>query len=377
MRKFSGNILHVLTISVLANSLIGCSSNNRLSIPSNSAVVDSKDRVAVKSITVFGDSFNDVGTYKAATGSSANPGKATVNPGNVWVENLATHYGLSLKPNRSLTMDKDASSGATTQVGTAIVLGGNGYAESGARVAMLPSQSGVGNNQLVAPVKQQIANYIAANGKFSDNELVVVDGGTNDTYAQFSALCFGTDDNGLGAGNTTLLIADEQITAAANAQLDNIKSIVNNNASLVLVGAAADWSNTPFATQYLDAAYQATNCSTPVNAQQITDWTKRFNQILKSGVADLPDVIYMGMWKPMNDAIANPTKYGLVNVSKSACVNTKPTSSGVFCTQATLATSDAARTWLWSDSFHPTPRGHQIISDLALRLLEPVAMKTQ
>lgn len=133
----------------------------------------------------------------------------------------------------------------------------------------------------------------------------------------------------------------------------------------------------PLATQYLNAAYQATDCSTPVSVQQITDWTERFNQILKNGVADLPGVIYMDMWKPMNDAVADPIKYGLVNVSESACINTIPTSSGVFCTQATLAAPDAAQTWLWSDSFHPTPRGHQIISDLALRLLEPIAMKKQ
>ena len=377
MIKFGGNIRYILTVSVLTASLSACSNNDRLEMQSNTGLVDSKDRVAVKAITVFGDSFNDVGTYKVATGDPTNPGKATINPGNIWVENLATHYGLSLKPNRSLTMDKDASSGATTQVGTAVVLGGNGYAESGARIAMLPSQSGVGNNQLVAPVKQQIANYISTNGKFSDNELVIVDGGTNDTYAQFSALCFGTDDNGIGSGNTTLLIADKQITAAANAQVDNVKNLVKNHASLVLVGGAANWSNNPFATQYLDAAYQATDCSTPVSAQQITDWTLRFNQILKDGVSNLPGVTYMDMWKPVNDAIADPAKYGLVNVNESACVNTLPTSSGVFCTQDTLAAPDAAQTWLWSDSFHPTPRGHQIVSDVALKLLEPIAMKNQ
>lgn len=377
MNKFGSNLWCIVTMSILTAGLSGCM-NNRLAMkPSNTMSVDSKDRMAVKSITVFGDSFNDVGTYKVATGDPNNFGKATVNPGNIWVENIAMHFGLSLKPNRSLTMDKDASSGATTQIGTATVLGGNGYAEAGARVAMLPSQSGVGNNQLVAPVKQQIANYIATKGKFANNELVVVDGGTNDTYAQFSALCFGTNDNGIGSGKTTIAIANQQITAAANAQVNNIKNIVANGAPLVLVGAAADWSNTPFGIQYLDDAYQATDCATPVSAKQITDWTKSFNLILKNGVANLPGVIYMDMWKPVQDASINPSKYNLVNVRQAACINTIPTTSGVFCTKATLAAPDAAQTWLWSDSFHPTPRGHHMISDLALRLLEPVTMKAQ
>lgn len=33
---------------------------------------------------------------------------------------MATDYGLSLQPNRSEAMDEDASSGATTQDGTAV-----------------------------------------------------------------------------------------------------------------------------------------------------------------------------------------------------------------------------------------------------------------
>lgn len=378
MSKFISSIWNVCGVIVLLGSLSGCiSSNDHLNMQSITVPNESNDRLAVQSITVFGDSFNDVGTFQGATNDPANLGKATVNPGNIWVENIATYFNVSLKPNRSLTMDKNASSGATKEVGTAKVLGGKGYAESGARIAMLPSQSGVGNNQLVAPVKQQIANHIASKGKFTANELVIVDGGTNDTYAQFSALCFGTDDNGLGSGNTTLPIANDQIVAAANAQVDNIENILANGAPLVLVGAAADWTNTPFANTYLDAAYQATNCATPVSAQQITEWTNTFNQILKNELAQLPSVTYMDMWKPMNDAITEPTKYSLANVHETACINTKPTSSGVFCTQSTLAAPNAAQTWLWSDSFHPTPRGHQIISDLALSLLEPVTMKAQ
>lgn len=115
----------------------------------SAAVVDV--RLPVQSVTVFGDSLSDVGTYGAATGNPANPGKFTINPGKIWVENVAAYFGLTLRPNRSLTLDKDASFGATTAVGTATVVGGNGYAEGGARVSQLPSESGVGNNQLVAP----------------------------------------------------------------------------------------------------------------------------------------------------------------------------------------------------------------------------------
>ncbi|MGB6243528.1 hypothetical protein [Gordonia sp. (in: high G+C Gram-positive bacteria)] len=48
------------------------------------------------SVTVFGDSFSDVGTYAPATGDPANPGRFTVNPGNVWVQDVAAAYGLTV-----------------------------------------------------------------------------------------------------------------------------------------------------------------------------------------------------------------------------------------------------------------------------------------
>lgn len=106
------------------------------------------------------------------------------------------------------------------------VIGGNGYAEGGARVALLPSESGIGNNQLVAPVRAQVNRYLESHGgKFPDGELVLVSGGGNDLYAQFSAVCWHTDDNGLGAGNTTLDIATAQVAKAAQAEVDMIKQM--------------------------------------------------------------------------------------------------------------------------------------------------------
>ncbi|MBS0338893.1 MAG: SGNH/GDSL hydrolase family protein [Proteobacteria bacterium] len=330
-------------------------------------------RLKVDAITVFGDSLSDVGTYAVTTGDPANHGKFTVNPGAIWVENIAAYYGLALTPNRSLTMDKDASYGATTAVGTASVLGGNGYAEGGARVAALPSESGVGNNQLVAPVATQIDHYFATHDKVGAKELVVIDGGGNDTYAQFSAVCWGTDDNQLGSGKTTIAIATAQIESAARAQVANIARLVGHGAPLVLVASASDWSGNPFGQYYLSAAYQATGCYTPVTATQIGEWTARFNQILHDGVAGLAGVVYLDTGNAFADVLANPQKYGLVNTQAPACNNTTPTSSASYCTASTLVAPDAAQTYFWSDAFHPTPRGHKILSDAAISLLDQTA----
>jgi len=330
-------------------------------------------RLAIDAITVFGDSLSDVGTYAVATGDPDNPGKFTVNPGKVWVEDIADHYGLALRPARSLTLDKDASYGATTEVGTATDLGGNGYAEGGARVAALPSESGIGNNQLVAPVASQVTRYLDTHERVGAHELVLIDGGGNDSYAQFSALCWGTDDNQRGAGNTTDAIADAQIEQAAHAQVDNVKRLLARGAPLVLVASAADWSSNPFGRVYLSDAYQATGCYTPVPAARITAWTARFNSILRDGLAGVQGALYFETDSAFADAIANPQAYGLVNVDTPACTNETPGASAAFCTAATLAAPDAAQTYLWSDNFHPTPRGHAILAQHVLDALDAVA----
>ncbi|MDM0111697.1 SGNH/GDSL hydrolase family protein [Variovorax sp. J22R133] len=359
---------------VLTSGLVACGGGSGSNNTQDTTPPDT--RTAIQSVTVFGDSLSDVGTYKAATGDPANPGKFTVNPGKVWVENIADFYGLTVSPNRSLTLDATASGNASAGVGTATVIGGNGYAEGGARVDALPSESGIGNNQLVAPVSQQVNRYLAAHSKFPSNELVIVDGGGNDTYAQFSAVCWGTEDNGPGTGYggtnaTTLAIATSQIEAAANAQVANIRKIHDNGAPVVLVAAASDWSGNPFGAYYLSSAYQATGCYTPVPASQITAWTTTFNRILKAGIAGLSGVTYLDIAPEMADAVANPGKFGLVNVTAPACVP----SSAAFCTSATLVAPDAAQTYLWSDAFHPTPRGHKIFSDAALNLLKSTTKK--
>lgn len=357
-------------------SLAACGGGSDTPPPASTPpVVDA--RLEVDAITVFGDSLSDVGTYAVTTGDAANKGKFTVNPGNIWVENIAAHYGLKLSANRSLTLDKDASYGATTQVGTATVVGGNGYAEGGARVAAFPSESGVGNNLLVAPVSTQIDNYLATHAKVGAHELVVVDGGGNDTYAQFSAICWGTDDNQLGSLNTTLAIANAQIEAAAQAQVANVKRLVDHGAPLVLVGAASDWSPNPFGQYYLGDAYQSQplphGCYNKVTAAQITAWTTRFNDILRQGVAGLTGVIYLDTDNAFVGALANPAKFGFTNIQAPACNNTTPTSSASFCTAATLAAPDAAQTYFWSDAFHPTPHGHKLLSDYAITLLDKAA----
>lgn len=331
------------------------------------------ERPQIQTMTVFGDSLSDVGSYAGATNNPANPGKFTVNPGNVWVENVASAYGLKLTPNRSLTLDKEASGVATAGVGTATVLGGNGYAEGGARIVQYPMQSGVGNNSVVSSVSDQVDRYLAAhNARFPANHMVIIGGGGNDTYAQFADLCWHYDNNMLGVGKTTLDIATEAIAAAARKQVDNVKRIQAAGAAAVLVYQASDWSGNPFGQHYLTDAYQTNGCFVKVPASQIAAWTAQFNKILADGLQGLSGVLVFDAGAPLKAAIADPAKYGFSNVDAPACNNTTPTNSSVFCTMDTLVAPDADQTYIWSDSFHPTPHGHKVISDAALQALQRI-----
>lgn len=329
----------------------------------------SSDRVTVESITVFGDSLSDVGTYHPATNDPDNWGKFTVNPGNVWTENIAAHYGLEITPNRALTLDRDASLGATTDIGTATVIGGNGYAEGGARVSMFPSESGIGNNQLVSPVREQVDRYLEAHERFGSRELVLVSGGGNDLYAQFSAVCWNTDDNNLGPGNTTLDIATDQISEAANAMVSIVQRMRTAGARLIVVILQSEPTSSPFWLYYGAPEYQAQGCFTPVTSEQRVAWSNQFNEIVREGLGDLIGVVLVDPAKVWDSVLADPAAYGFVNTTEPACNNTQPTNSATFCTQSTVVAPDAAHTYFWSDSFHPTPGGHQILSDHVLELL--------
>lgn len=333
------------------------------------------EAVPIQSVTVFGDSLSDVGTYGPATGDTANPGRFTVNPEPIWVQGVAGYYGLAVSPDRALTMDRTASSGATTADGTARVIGGNGYAEGGARVSRLPSQSGVGNNRLVAPVKAQLERYLADHHDFGADALVLIDGGTNDVYAQFSALCYGTDDNGVGAGKTTLAMAGAEIARAADDLVAAVRAVKERGAGVVLVAGAFDWTVTPFGLRYVTADRLATDCPGAVAPEQVAQWTAAFNRAVEDGVSGMPGVVYFDLDRVVGAVIANPASYGIRNVTDTGCSNTKPTSSAVFCTAATLAAPDAGEAYLWSDSFHPSPRLHRVLAERALAELAPLATR--
>jgi outer membrane lipase/esterase len=92
-----------------------------------------------------------------------------------------------------------------------------------------------------------------------------------------------------------------------------------------------------------------------------------FNSTLEAGLTSLKvDIIPINVFGLFNEIIANPAQFGFVNVTTPAC--TVP--SSLMCTSATLVAPNAAQTYVFADSVHPTPSAHQIISDYAASIIE-------
>ena len=267
-------------------------------------------------IVVFGDSLSDGGAYtniikslNVAGASQVPRFKFTTNPGNVWVENLAQRFGLSLTPN---ALD-----------------GGTNYAEGGARVT-LPNPSQPGFSQTAVSV--QIDRYLSSGGTFDKPSIVTLLAGANDIFQSGPA----------------------GIPAAVQALVQQVARLQQAGASNIVLVNIPDIGTTP---AFGFGAGGAANPGTQLSVS--------FNTALRQGLQQLGGkVLFVDAFTVFREAVANPNAYGIRTVNAVAC--TTPTSGQ--CTPATTV-PNGAETYLYADSVHPTTAGHRILSDAVIAQL--------
>jgi phospholipase/lecithinase/hemolysin len=114
-------------------------------------------------------------------------------------------------------------------------------------------------------------------------------------------------------------------------------------------------------------------------------WVDAFNTRLSILVANEKRVVLVDFYTYLNGVISNPAQYGVTNATTPACPITGVGSDGLpsynfqTCTAANLsamtppagATGGANwwQTYLFSDGFHPSPLGYQIMSQLVAKSL--------
>jgi len=250
-------------------------------------------------IIVFGDSISDSGNY--ATKAPAGAGKFTTNPDDVWVEIVAKGLSLDLKPHAA---------------------GGSNYAEGGARVALQrPDAPG---NLTRRPVTDQVADFMATDGKLTRNSLVIIQGGGNDVFS--------TKLNG-----PTDTPADlEVLRVAAEGLADQINGLIKAGAGTVVTTSVPKFE--PFNERY-DAALASRGLN----------------------------VLYVDMAGLIAEIETAPAAFGITNITDRACRGFALES--FTCLPKDYVTPDANRTYLYADSVHFTGVVHKIQGDATLAML--------
>lgn len=389
---------------IAAAVLAGCGGSG------GSGATDPAPKIKFTSQVTFGDSLSDVGSYKVGTVAALGGGKYTINSATAknWTEIVAADLGLPAPCAAQTGLEGLASQGFNVPVKNNA--GCTGYAQGGARVTnpVGPGNKLLGGNnailgQMTVPVVKQIQNHLDANGgKFSGTEIVFVSGGPNDGFIQASTLsaaataaataavtaavpgqiqkdiasgvCKPTDaqaSNCIAAAVATLTptvgASAGTAYAKANAQTyvdamgtagTELASYVNNmilakGAKYVVVVNMPDLSKTP------DALKQSADTQTLLNGMTVT-----FNARLLAGLAGNDNVLFIDLFTRFRDHAANPSAYGISNVTTPACDLTpakNPLGSSLVCSVNNLIAGDTSK-YYFADNVHPTPLGQSLFA---------------
>ena len=348
---------------------------------------DTEPVAPVKTIKVMGDSLADSGTFglkftvqgDAPTGAGSTP---------IWPERIASSYGTTLCPRYVFT-------------GTAFnnASGCTNYAVGGGRI-----------NNFTAPtspvsITQQISDA-GAEG-FAASDLLLIDGGGNDAADLVGAYLSASKDGGASysAVLKTLLppaTVDAALAggAAGMAQVGGAymmaladkfhgaidTNALNKGAMRVAVLNMPGIDQTPRLQQLLGGIAATAGAATSAQVQGLVKaWVEAFNKQLAARFAGNSKVVVVDFYTSLNDQVAKPEQFGLTNAKGTACPITGvggdglPTYTFPTCTAAALSAmtppvgatggADWWKTYAFSDSFHPTPYGHQLLSQLVSRSL--------
>lgn len=268
----------------------------------------------------FGDSLTDAGSFKPVLPPGT--GKFTTNPGPVWAEVLAQRYGSIATPANQ---------------------GGNDFAEGGARVTQLPGVPASPPTGTATPIAVQVQNFLGR-GAVDPRALYSVWGGGNDLFFQLGLLQAGV-----------IMPADLQANlATAATQLVQQVGILNAaGARHIIVFNLPDVGNTPFGRG-------------SGQGPTITALSSFYNSTLSAGLDALHvDLIRLNVFSLLDEIVADPAAYGFTNASSPAC-----TVASLLCTASTLVAPNAAQTYVFADTVHPTTATHQVIADYAASVIE-------
>ena len=372
---------------------------------------DTTPKAKVSSVKVVGDSLSDSGTFgfKFTVQGAAPTG---ANSFQVWTERVADQFGQTLCAHYSTTAAPKADC--------------NNYAVGGAVIN--PASVTVTSPELAAfqpmSILQQIKDASAAG--LSANDLVLVDGGANDTAAlilsaaaqsQLPPATTGPFFNLIGtlvdqatqgallqkaggdsktfialAGSAYMTaLAQKLATAVQTGMLDkgvthvavlNLPKLTLTPRIKTMLAGIQQQTAAGAAALGADAATAAAAGQKAAAAQGalIDAWVQAFNTQLNTNLGADARVAIIDFYTGLEGQVAAPEQYGYTNVTTPACPSTGvdatthlPSYTLQTCTTAQLLAKNPAANWWdgysFADDQHPTPYGHMQMSQLAARAL--------
>ncbi len=348
----------------------------------------------INTVTVVGDSLSDSGTFAGLPGMSRTftVQGTSAEPYVLWVERIAQAYKLAplcpVYKFNGTTFAPNSQAGCTN------------HAIGGGRINNPASAGGTGSP---VSVLRQLKDAAAAG--WSATELLVLDGGGNDAADLVGAYLGAASDQGAAYRallGTLLPAATLDAVLAAPNGLENAGGLYMQALADSLAGAiradalgkgarqvvAANIPTITFTPRFqavLDQIGASAGAAARAQSEALfRGWINAYNQRLASQFASEPRVKVVDVAARFNDFMARPQNYGLTNVTLPVCgaewITVVPLRSFAQCTAAALTATPPPpgapsgggwwERYLFADSFHPTPYGHQLMADQVLDLLD-------
>lgn len=351
---------------------------------------DTAPKTSVSSVKVFGDSLTDSGAFGYKfTIQSSDP----VNPFLIFPERVAASFGFS-------SLCSFFNFNGTTFIANSTC---TNYAVGGGRVNNLTNVDAP-SNAVPFSIPYQMA---AGSASLAANDLVIIDGGSND-LADITGAFLGVTtsptglatykaalDTLLGSGTAAVVIGTPTSTslataggAYAQALARTLVTAINTNVLAkgvrrVVVVNSVDFTTTP-RFQAILAGIAAAGGSAQSAAVQgmVQAWIQAFNAALTEGLTGTGVQVF-DFYTEGSRIIKDEAQYGLTNITTPACpkvtggVDTVTGQASLnyattvaACNSASMSASipvgetspDWWKSYAFSDNFHPTPRLHQLIA---------------
>jgi phospholipase/lecithinase/hemolysin len=355
-------------------------------------------RAGITSVKVMGDSLSDSGVFTGLPGLGRifSVQGSSSEPNAIWTERITALLGAPQLCNffkfTGTTFIPNPTAGCTS------------FAVGGGRINNFDVSTGAGASPLSITYQLQVAS---AAGNYKSSDLLLVVGGGNDAADLVGAYLAASSDGGAKfAAMTGTLIAPATLgpmlmagpTGVAQAGgvymekladkfYDGIKaSALDKGAERVALLNMPGITNTPRFQMVLGGIAASAGATARAQSEALfKSWVETFNARLATKVAGDKRIVLVDFYTAFNDQIANPAQYGLTNVTTPACPATGVGSDGLpaynfqTCTASALsamtppagATGGANwwQTYAFSDGFHPTPYGYQLLSQLVAKSL--------